>query len=200
MNPIIAFSSSKGGSGKTTSVVSLAGALAAKGRSVLVVDLHPSADASRWLQVTLASKGALSVLYDSAPLHECVQASPFDRIDVLRPGIPPFGQADMRPTTTLKEAVASAASTWDFILIDTPSADERLRDIALDGASHVVVPWNRAGSPSITSEMILRTSDSSNTRTMPSWSYSAFYSAGVNRHATQRRSRKRSSSGTPASR
>lgn len=46
---IFAVTNSKGGSCKTTSAVSIAGALAELGRRVLLVDMDPQASATRWL-------------------------------------------------------------------------------------------------------------------------------------------------------
>ncbi|MBZ0088981.1 MAG: ParA family protein, partial [Thermoanaerobaculia bacterium] len=51
---IVAIVSRKGGVGKTTSAVSLAGAFALAGRRTLVVDLDPQASASRSLGVERA--------------------------------------------------------------------------------------------------------------------------------------------------
>lgn len=45
----IAVMNEQGGSGKTTTTISLAAALAERGLSVLVVDLDPQASASLWL-------------------------------------------------------------------------------------------------------------------------------------------------------
>ena len=57
----IAFTNPKGGSGKTTSCLSIAGYLAKKGKRVLVVDSDPQASATSGLGI------------DSASLHHTVE-------------------------------------------------------------------------------------------------------------------------------
>src|SRR5262245_48131630 len=76
----IAFINQKGGVGKTTTTVNLGAALAASGRSVLIVDLDPQAHATLSLG-TDPAKVARSVYdllldWDDAPDSAIVQARP----------------------------------------------------------------------------------------------------------------------------
>ena len=50
----------KGGSGKTTTAVSLSAALAETGRRVLLIDLDPQASASAWVSAPTESRTLLA--------------------------------------------------------------------------------------------------------------------------------------------
>jgi chromosome partitioning protein len=63
--PVISFVSSKGGVGKTTSAVILAGELAASGRSVIMVDADPNQPLVTWAALKPLPKG-LSIVADES--------------------------------------------------------------------------------------------------------------------------------------
>lgn len=67
---LIAIINQKGGSGKTTTTVNLAAALAEHKQPVLVLDLDPQASASSWLRVKDGGRGLLDVLTNRLPLAE----------------------------------------------------------------------------------------------------------------------------------
>ena len=64
----IAVVNRKGGSGKTTTAVSVAAALAERGLPILLVDLDPQASASTWLAEESTDRGAFAAFVGSRDL------------------------------------------------------------------------------------------------------------------------------------
>lgn len=134
----------KGGVGKTTLAVSLAGAWAAAGERVALVDLDGQASASAWLGV--ADDGAdatLATFERGAPLYlvgstvaglDVAPASPaLARLDALLTGQPDA-------VTSLRPALAAIAPRYSVAVIDTPGAFGLATLAAIAAASAVVVP------------------------------------------------------------
>jgi len=139
-NTVIAIANEKGGTGKTTTAVSLAAALGELGRQVLLVDLDGQAAASRWLGVE-----------DDNRLAEALcNGKGLEPIRNVLTGVslaPASGSLDsvshnLRPTQGGQlRKVLSEVRGFDFILIDCPpSLGNRLIGNALLAATHVIVP------------------------------------------------------------
>jgi len=139
-NTVIAIVNEKGGTGKTTTSVSLSAALGALGQKVLLVDLDGQAASSRWLGVeeddrlaeALRRGGGLEPIRDVLPNVSLAPAS--GKLDSV--------SHDLRPTQGGQlRKVLSAVEGFDFILIDCPpSLGNRLIGNALLAATHVIVP------------------------------------------------------------
>ncbi len=125
---IVAVISRKGGVGKTTSVVSLAGALARLGKRVLVVDLDSQASASLSLGVARGRPRAVDPRRP-LPLRSGSEAI---RPTVDREGRPasPPPPTSCTPTSSsrrcaiarakLREVLAPVVGAYDWILLDCP--------------------------------------------------------------------------------
>ncbi len=113
MAQTIAVVAHKGGAGKTTVAVNLAGALVEAGRRVLVVDADP--------------QGAAGTLLWVAP-------SPPTLYDVLTGGA---RLADVIETTAL-DALAPVASTYDVVIVDTAPGLGVLPYVALAAADRAL--------------------------------------------------------------
>jgi chromosome partitioning protein len=150
----IAVVNQKGGCGKTTTVVNLAGALAERGARVLVVDLDPQAHATLAFGIdadTLA-ENLYEVLIEPpgaarATALRKVLERPAERIHLAPSGIVlsaleqklTADRADGR-TERLAHALAGVASDYDFALIDCPPNVGVLTFNALRAAQEVIVP------------------------------------------------------------
>jgi chromosome partitioning protein len=144
---ILAVISRKGGVGKTTTVVSLAGALARLGKKVLVVDLDSQASASLSLGV---ERGDLApsvhdVLFKNVPAQKAIRATFTPNVELLTASADLlYADVDMAPLRNrearLREALAPVAASYDWILIDCPPAFNTLAQNALIACDHFIVP------------------------------------------------------------
>jgi len=143
---IIAIASRKGGAGKTTTALNLAGVLAAQGVHVLLVDLDPQASLTRLVlgdddqeapgigERLLTRHAGLDGL--ARPVYEGVDLVPGDRtIETAA-----FSLAD-DPTGPLRlRKLLAGVTGYDVILLDTPPALGFALNSALLAASIAVLP------------------------------------------------------------
>src|SRR5260370_21293252 len=82
---IIGLANHKGGVAKTTTAVNLAAAIAAMGRSVLLIDCDPQASASRWLGSTPAPGRPFleAVFAGDATLAESTYPTNVERLSLI---------------------------------------------------------------------------------------------------------------------
>ena len=80
---MIAIVNQTGGSGKTTTSVNLAAALAEQRRRVLVMDLDPQASASTWLGVSDGGRGLLDLFTDSVGIPELIRPSVTEGVSLI---------------------------------------------------------------------------------------------------------------------
>lgn len=130
--PVIAFAHHKGGTGKTTSCLNIAGALNKKGKKVLVIDCDPQGNATAGLGLdTKNLKIGLDDVFLGAT-EEFDETSIASIIQRTRSGIylapssldlvgaEPFLYGIEERASVLKNAIEPVLSRYDFILIDTP--------------------------------------------------------------------------------
>ena len=79
----IALSNNKGGSGKTTTTVSLAAAFAERGLRVLVVDLDPQGSATEWLGGRESPNGLVEFSTGAIPFSQLVVKSTAPGVDLI---------------------------------------------------------------------------------------------------------------------
>lgn len=122
---VLAFVNEKGGCGKTTSSVNLAGALAARGERVLLCDLDPQAHATLGLACPAEGRASLNdVLLDRATLSEALYPAPGGI--TLLPSTSELSEYEevaartLRPEQKLAAVVREVADEFDFCLLDCP--------------------------------------------------------------------------------
>ncbi len=148
---VIAIVNQKGGCGKTTSTVNLAGALAADGASVLVVDMDPQAHATLALGIDPdeLSENLYEVLAEptGVALLERVLVNVSERID-LAPSSIVLSALEQKLASERHDArterLATALDTlpprYEYALIDCPPNVGLLTFNALRAAREVIVP------------------------------------------------------------
>ncbi|MEN6442994.1 MAG: AAA family ATPase [Methanoregula sp.] len=148
---IIAFSHHKGGTGKTTSCLNIAGFCEKSGKRVLVVDCDPQANATTGLGVIPDS--CRQNIYDifMSRAEGFPQVTMKDIIVKTSSGIdlapsnldlvgaePYLYQIDSR-ASVLKEALDPVNDSYDLILIDTPPSMGQFVINGLFAADHIIV-------------------------------------------------------------
>ena len=148
----IAVMNQKGGCGKTTTVVSLAGCLAIEGHSVVVIDMDPQAHATLGLGIdpeevdenlyeVLCEEGDEGLLLDEIVVNagENLDVAPSGVIlSALEQKLAAEGARGR--TERLATVLAKLEKSYDFALIDCPPNVGILTFNALRAASEVIVP------------------------------------------------------------
>ena len=138
----IAITNQKGGVGKTTTAVNLTAILADMGQRVLVVDLDPQGNTTSGLGCEAGEKSVYEALMGRIPFRECLQQTMVKGLTLAGADIRLAGaelelvEVDRREFR-LKEALAQAATGYDFIFIDCPPSLSLLTLNALTAAERV---------------------------------------------------------------
>jgi chromosome partitioning protein len=149
----IAFANHKGGTGKTTSCLSIAGCLAKGGSKVLVVDFDPQANATSGLGIdTMTLKYSMydAVLdqcdgYEGVPITQVILETDAENLHVA-PSELDLAVAEVvlqrtrNRATILNQALEKVRPLYDYILIDLPPSSGLLTINGLYASEQVVVP------------------------------------------------------------
>jgi len=139
----ITLSNNKGGSGKTTTTVSLASAFAESGLRVLVVDLDPQGSATEWLGGRESSTGLVEFSAGGIRVSELVMTSTAPGVDLIptSPSLVPPGENRRHETgLAIVRAFARLPDYWDLVLVDTPPALGYLSLAPLVASDRIVIP------------------------------------------------------------
>ena len=148
MSYIIAVSNEKGGVAKTTTTLSLGGALAEAGNKVLVMDLDPQANLTLALGVEPGSAAVTSshILIESAPLMSARLATEITNLDLI-PSHASIESAEQylpvrtHYTSGLKRAIDAASPLpYDFVIFDCPPFLGAITTNALSAADLLIIP------------------------------------------------------------
>jgi len=127
MAQVITFAHYKGGTGKTTSCINVAGHLAKQGKKVLVVDLDPQGNATSGLGID--KKGIRAsmahVMSKKTDIRNTILKTNIENIHVA-PANPDLAIANLTAYKTRSDALILEKSLrgikkhYDYILVDTP--------------------------------------------------------------------------------
>jgi len=144
MVKVIAFVNQKGGTGKTTSCINIAAALALKDYKILLLDLDGQANTTISLGVNpLELKRSIyDVLLNHIELERIIQPSPRKNL-WLGPANTELANSDISlegHQTRLKEIIQPYKKKFDFFLIDCPPSLSLLTVNALSASDGVIIP------------------------------------------------------------
>ena len=139
----IAVVNRKGGTGKTTTAVCLAAALAERGLSILLVDLDPQASASVWLADVADDRGPFDAFVGTRELGDLAVRTRVQGLQIVRSS--PWLQTAERTLmgdigVGVMRALERLRRNWAFVIVDCPPSLSYLSVGALTAVREVLIP------------------------------------------------------------
>ena len=145
----IALMNQKGGTGKTTSAINLAGELARRGKRVLIVDMDTQGNATSNLSLTDVPTATLAdvITGKTVKIPDVICHTSTENLDVIRGGAllapalthmqeMPFGR-----DTTLRRLLPQIPDTYDYVFFDcSPSLESLFNINVLIAVEYVLIP------------------------------------------------------------
>ena len=149
MSKIIAIANQKGGVGKTTTAISLAGSLAKFNKQILLIDMDPQGNCGRGmgLDSSILKKTIFDVLVqdNKSDINKIIKHTTTNNVDIIPSNlklatIESKIQGISRPFYLLRNAIEKITKSYDYIIIDCPPSLGLLNLNALCSANSVLIP------------------------------------------------------------
>ena len=147
MAEIIAVLNQKGGSGKTTTAVNLATALAKKGKKIALVDFDPQGNATTYLGLMKREmqNTMRDVLHEKIDIKDAVRITEYEGLDLIPSniklsGIEGYLNAQTSPISVLKSKLKNIKDNYDYVFIDAPPTLNIIATNVLTAADSVIIP------------------------------------------------------------
>ncbi len=139
----IAVINRKGGSGKTTTAVNTAAALAGFGRSVLLIDVDPQGSASDWLDREGSDRGLREAFTVTGDLARLAVPTDTARLQIV-PSTHWLVVAEKTMLGDLSVGISRALQRlpprWDLVIVDCPPSLSYLSIGVLMGVRELIIP------------------------------------------------------------
>ena len=144
---VLAIINPKGGSGKTTTAVNLAVALAFKRRKTILIDLDTSANASQILGIKpiFLAPSLANIITSGCSFATVIRRTAINNLDLVT-GAPDLANAESilknipRRERYLKEAISEIGDKYDYIILDCPPALSILTINSAITADTIIIP------------------------------------------------------------
>lgn len=147
MGKIVAFLNQKGGVGKTTTCINMAGFLATSGKKVLVLDIDPQGNASSALGIDKDSKPKTiyNVIVDDNTIDEVILPTKLENLHIIPSDVDLAGaeielvQMNNREKV-VRNILKKIKDSYDYICIDCPPSLGLITVNALTACDSVLIP------------------------------------------------------------
>ncbi len=144
---VVSVANQKGGVGKTTTTVSLAAALAGLGKSVVLIDMDPQANATTGVGVDFRALPltVYEVLVQDVPMEDVVAPTTIRNLYCVPASLDLAGAevelvSMLARETRLREAMKGIREDYDFLVIDCPPSLGLLTVNGLVAAEELLIP------------------------------------------------------------
>ncbi len=145
----IAVMNQKGGTGKTTSAINLAGELVRRGSRVLIIDMDTQGNATSNLELTEVPSATITdvIVSKTAKLPETICRTSIENLDLIRggsllaPALASMQEMTFGRDTTLRRLLPQIPDTYDYVFFDcSPSLESLFNINVLVAVQYVLIP------------------------------------------------------------